>query len=34
VKSVVSKAHHLRLEKSPERLGKMGQENVAARYSG
>jgi hypothetical protein len=34
VKSVVSKAHHLRLEKSPERLREMGRENVAVRYSG
>jgi len=32
VKSVVSKAHHLGLEKSPERLSKMGCENVARRY--
>jgi len=32
VKSVVSKAHHLGLEKSPARLSKMGCENVAGRY--
>jgi hypothetical protein len=32
VKSIVSKAHHLGLEKSPERLSKMGCENVASRY--
>jgi hypothetical protein len=33
VKSVVSKAHHLGLEKSPERLREMGRENVAVRYA-
>jgi len=32
VKSVVSKAHHLRLTKSAERLREMGQENVSLRY--
>src|SRR5262245_23012580 len=32
VKSVVSKAHHLNLQKSPERLSEMGRENVSARY--
>jgi len=32
VKSVVSKAHLLGLEKSPERLSKMGCENVGVRY--
>lgn len=33
VKSIVSKAHHLRLKKSSERLREMGRENVRARYS-
>ena len=32
VKSVVSKAHHLGLKKSSERLRKMGRENVSLRY--
>lgn len=32
VKSVVSKAHLLGLEKSPDRLREMGRENVIARY--
>lgn len=33
-KSVVSKAHHLGLKKSAERLAAMGSENVALRYQG
>jgi DNA-binding CsgD family transcriptional regulator len=33
VKSVVSKAHHLGLRKSTDRLREMGRENVSARYS-
>ncbi len=32
VKSVVSKAHHLGLKKSSERLRRMGRENVSLRY--
>jgi hypothetical protein len=32
VKSVVSKAHHLGLKKSSERLRSMGRENVSLRY--
>ncbi len=32
VKSVVSKAHHLRLKKSLERLRDMGRKNVSLRY--
>jgi len=32
VKSVVSKAHQLSLEKSADRLREMGRENVSARY--
>jgi hypothetical protein len=32
VKSVVSKAHHLNLKKSSERLRTMGRENVSLRY--
>jgi hypothetical protein len=32
VKSVVSKAHSLRLKKTPERLRQMGRDNVAKRY--
>lgn len=32
VKSVVSKAHHLGLQKSPERLREMGAQNVRRRY--
>jgi len=32
VKSVVSKAHHLGLKKSPDRLREMGRENVSLRY--
>jgi hypothetical protein len=32
VKSVVSKAHHLGLKKSTERLQEMGRENVSLRY--
>ena len=32
VKSVVSKAHHLGLKKAPERLKRMGRENVSLRY--
>jgi len=32
VKSVVSKAHHLGLKKSAERLCRMGRENVSLRY--
>lgn len=32
VKSVVSKAHHLELKKSTERLRDMGRENVSLRY--
>jgi hypothetical protein len=32
VKSIVSKAHHLELKKSSERLRVMGRENVRARY--
>ena len=32
VKSVVSKAHHLGLKKSTERLRDMGRENVSLRY--
>lgn len=32
VKSVVSKAHNLRLKKSSDRLREMGRENVSARY--
>lgn len=32
VKSVVSKAHHLGLKKSTERLREMGRENVSLRY--
>lgn len=32
VKSVVSKAHHLRLRKTSERLREMGRANVSARY--
>lgn len=31
VKAVVSKAHHLKLKKSDERLTQMGQQNVALR---
>jgi hypothetical protein len=34
VKSVVSKAHQLGLEKSPVRLREMGRENVRRRYAG
>lgn len=34
VKSVVSKAHHLGLKKSSERLRRMGRENVSLRYRG
>jgi len=34
VKSVVSKAHHMNLKKSSERLREMGRENVGMRYSG
>lgn len=34
VKSVVSKAHHLGLKKAPERLKRMGRENVSLRYAG
>jgi len=34
VKSVVSKAHHLGLKKSTERLRVMGRENVSLRYQG
>jgi len=33
VKSVVTKAHHLGLEKSSDRLREMGRENVIVRYS-
>lgn len=33
VKSVVSKAHHLGLSKSSDRLREMGRENVSARYA-
>ena len=32
VKSVVSKAHHMGLKKSSERLRNMGRENVSLRY--
>jgi len=32
VKSVVSKAHQLRMKKSSERLREMGRENVSVRY--
>ena len=32
VKSVVSKAHHLALKKSDDRLREMGRENVKVRY--
>ncbi|MDP7559887.1 MAG: hypothetical protein QF745_05045, partial [Planctomycetota bacterium] len=32
VKSVVSKAHDLKLKKSQERLQSMGRENVSLRY--
>ncbi len=32
VKSIVSKAHHLGLEKSAERLREMGRDNVSLRY--
>lgn len=32
LKSVVSKAHDLKLKKSPDRLREMGRENVALRY--
>jgi len=32
VKSVVSKAHYLKLKKEPERLREMGRENVGLRY--
>ena len=34
VKSIVSKAHHMQLKKSFERLREMGRENVGVRYSG
>jgi hypothetical protein len=34
VKSVVSKAHHLGLKKSSERLRDMGRQNVSLRYQG
>ncbi len=34
VKSVVSKAHHIGLRKSSERLAEMGRENVAYRHNG
>lgn len=33
VKSVVSKAFHMGLRKSPDRLREMGAENVSIRYS-
>ena len=32
IKSVVSKAHHLHLRKTPQRLREMGRENVRVRY--
>jgi hypothetical protein len=32
VKSVVSKAHHLDLKKSDDRLREMGRVNVSSRY--
>jgi hypothetical protein len=32
VKSVVSKAHHLGLKKSDDRLREMGRANVSVRY--
>src|SRR6185503_19161575 len=33
VKSVVSKAHHLGMKKSDDRLREMGRENVSSRYA-
>jgi hypothetical protein len=34
VKSVISKAHHIGLKKTTERLREMGRENVSLRYNG